>query len=510
MINKKAINKKVIKQKKVKSTDGVIGNSVWHNDSFNIDRPLLKLTNVTKKFGTIVAVKDISFEVRKGERIGLIGANGSGKTTISEIIAGLTKPSSGDVEYGFNILVSRRKELSAEKTRFKHAKRAANNVKNTQLKQNDLDLKKAKKDKNAHKKISIAQDERAEIISEYSIDFKNIQNDHDEVVKKLKNEMLEAKKKYKLDLAKYKIDIKKLKNDLKIETSKSGLSEEEIEKSNKDFEEKATKLHFEIAISRATVNYRNGKVKLRMTELVKQRRKVYEKVIKYTRFFEVLNKKRLAKYRQSDKYKNAVLEYKRIDGLIRDLKFVKVPKEKIGMQFQDSIYPSGLTLRNIINFAIRLHKLPISEDEVYQMLKIFQMEDFYKRDSRSLSGGQRQKLNIFLALLHKPELIILDELSTGLDLSAREEIIRFVNNILKEKNVASILISHHMDEIEALCDRVIVFDNGTLYKDTSIAEIKKEYGSMADFMRWIINNGHKNKKIDEPVSIIDKLKEVIQ
>ncbi len=169
------------------------------------------------------------------------------------------------------------------------------------------------------------------------------------------------------------------------------------------------------------------------------------------------------------------------------------PQEKIGMQFQDSNYPSGLTIKDIIKFAINVHKIKISNKELANLLNIFQMTDFYNRPSRSLSGGQRQKLNILLSVLHKPKLVIFDELSTGLDVLARDEIIKFSDTLLRQNGISAILISHHVEEIERICDKVIVLDHGKVIKRATIVDIKKQHGTLEEFLKKIIQAGNKTQ-----------------
>ena len=166
--------------------------------------------------------------------------------------------------------------------------------------------------------------------------------------------------------------------------------------------------------------------------------------------------------------------------------FESSPKERLGMQFQQSDYPSGLTVKDIVLFARNLRKLTISQEELFDLLKIFQMEEFYFRKVRSLSGGQRQKLNILLSIIHNPRLLILDELSTGLDISAREDIIKFTNDLLNRRKMTSIVISHHMEEIKALCDRVIILDRGKIDSIMSVKDIEKKYGSLSEYARKVI------------------------
>ncbi len=165
----------------------------------------------------------------------------------------------------------------------------------------------------------------------------------------------------------------------------------------------------------------------------------------------------------------------------------KVPQEKIGMQFQDASYPSGLSIKDVIKFAQKVHGLKMSKKELKSLLRVFQIDDFYNKKPRSLSGGQRQKLNIFMSILHKPELVILDELSTGLDISAREEIISFTKQLIRQNGLSAIVISHQMEELKDLCDRLIILDKGKVKLETTIKEIEKKQ-PLADFMRKLIND----------------------
>lgn len=161
-------------------------------------------------------------------------------------------------------------------------------------------------------------------------------------------------------------------------------------------------------------------------------------------------------------------------------------KEGIGMQFQQSTYPSGLIVKDIISFAINLRKIVMSNSEIKEILRIFQMDDLYRRKVRFLSGGQKQKLNILLSVLHKPKLVILDELSTGLDISAREDIINFTSKLLVKNEMTAIIISHHMAEIKSLCSKVIVLKNGAIDIISTIDELEAQHGPLENYVKKII------------------------
>ncbi|BDT04824.1 ATP-binding cassette domain-containing protein [Spiroplasma ixodetis] len=99
-----------------------------------------------------------------------------------------------------------------------------------------------------------------------------------------------------------------------------------------------------------------------------------------------------------------------------------------------------------------------------------------------LSGGQQQRLNILLSVIHKPDLVILDEVSTGLDIEVKEEIFDFLQKNIVEKNVAMILVTHNMSEIEHFCTRIIYMHDGDIIEKRTVKEVVKEYGSVHNYI----------------------------
>ena len=166
-------------------------------------------------------------------------------------------------------------------------------------------------------------------------------------------------------------------------------------------------------------------------------------------------------------------------------------KEKIGIQFQDSSYPSGLSVKDLVSFARNLHKIKMDNFELKRLLQKFQMGDIYRRKVRSLSGGQRQKINVLLSIIHKPKIVILDELTTGLDILAREEVIDFTKKLIDDQSISVIIVSHQMDEIKALASRVVVLSNGKIVKDEPIASIEKTHKSLSKYMLELISSNQR-------------------
>ena len=108
--------------------------------------------------------------------------------------------------------------------------------------------------------------------------------------------------------------------------------------------------------------------------------------------------------------------------------------------------------------------------DYHQLLESFGLNDLRKSFVSKLSGGERQKLSVVLALIGNPEIVFLDELTTGLDVVARREVWRTLKH-LKEQGLTIFLTTHYMEEAEALCDRVCIINSGKKLAEGSINEV---------------------------------------
>lgn len=153
-------------------------------------------------------------------------------------------------------------------------------------------------------------------------------------------------------------------------------------------------------------------------------------------------------------------------------------KEYIGIQFQDSSYPVGIKVRQVIKFITKISKISINKDTLNAMLCIFGIDEFYNKKASSLSGGQQQRLNCLLAILNKPKFIILDELSTGLDVTIRNKIKTFIKEYAKENNITILIVSHDMDEVDYIADRIVIMKKGNIYLDMDKSDVIKKYKTL--------------------------------
>lgn len=165
----------------------------------------------------------------------------------------------------------------------------------------------------------------------------------------------------------------------------------------------------------------------------------------------------------------------------------------IGIQFQKSSYPLFYKVIDIVKFFIEAAGMKLTNEEIDVKLKEFQLLEVKKQDAIGLSGGQQQRLNILLGLIHKPKLLLLDELSTGLDVDSRTRMKSFVKDQLKELGGTMILVSHNPDEIEYLADRIITINGGLIFEDITMKEIKKNHRSFEDYVTDLFINRFKSE-----------------
>ncbi|AHB36486.1 ATP-binding cassette domain-containing protein [Spiroplasma apis] len=133
--------------------------------------------------------------------------------------------------------------------------------------------------------------------------------------------------------------------------------------------------------------------------------------------------------------------------------------------FQETSFDNEINLKQIANFYNELFKASANIDELFQ---IFELDDFKKAKYAKLSGGQKQKFKLLISFINKPNLLLLDELTTSLDYQWRKKIINLIKEYLNKNKVTLILVSHDVSEVASLCKRVVYLEKGNIVKDIAL------------------------------------------
>lgn len=117
------------------------------------------------------------------------------------------------------------------------------------------------------------------------------------------------------------------------------------------------------------------------------------------------------------------------------------------------------------------------EKNLKEFTKILELKELLQTPTRKLSLGQRMRCDLAAALLHEPQVVFLDEPTIGLDINAKEAVREFIKHVNRERKTTFILTTHDMYDIEELCRRVIVIDQGSKIYDGPLENLRKRYAS---------------------------------
>lgn len=147
--------------------------------------------------------------------------------------------------------------------------------------------------------------------------------------------------------------------------------------------------------------------------------------------------------------------------------------KKIGVQLQETEYPTKIKVEELCRLFASFYDRPADWNLLLSQLNL---DGKRNRFVRKLSGGEKQRLSILLSLMGRPKLLVLDEITTGLDPEVRQNMWLSFENIRKS-GVSMIMVSHYLDEVEALADKILYLEKGNT----------RFFGTQQDFRSYVKN-----------------------
>ena len=153
-------------------------------------------------------------------------------------------------------------------------------------------------------------------------------------------------------------------------------------------------------------------------------------------------------------------------------------REKIGFALQEAGLDNLATTSELITFHINLFGFPKSEisKKVEESLTLLDLHDYADQMIPELSGGTQRRLDLAVSLVHNPELLILDEPTTGLDPVHRADLWNLLRKLRDERGLTLVLSTHYMEEADVLCDRIAIIDSGEIVAIDTPDKLKKSVG----------------------------------
>ncbi len=166
----------------------------------------------------------------------------------------------------------------------------------------------------------------------------------------------------------------------------------------------------------------------------------------------------------------------------------------LGISLQETHFFDKLKVKETAQLFASFYN--IKDERVDEILHLVNLTEKAKAFVKHLSGGQRQRLALGLALINKPEIILLDEPTTGLDPTARREIWDILFKLKKENKITMILTTHYMEEADYLCDKIVILDKGNILAQGTVDELLSKTGS-TELIEFSVEEGNDTVALPE-------------
>jgi molybdate transport system ATP-binding protein len=139
---------------------------------------------------------------------------------------------------------------------------------------------------------------------------------------------------------------------------------------------------------------------------------------------------------------------------------IKPEKRNIGLVFQDARLFSHLTVEGNLQFALKRAKKPLFE--LAEVVQWFGLDELRKESVSTLSGGQKQRVAVARAIIHSPDLLLLDEPFVSLDMPSRKALLKCLKNVYQQTRLPMIFVSHDINDIRQLCKQLLLMEQGEI------------------------------------------------
>ncbi|AMX56973.1 ABC transporter ATP-binding protein [Leptospira borgpetersenii serovar Hardjo] len=160
-------------------------------------------------------------------------------------------------------------------------------------------------------------------------------------------------------------------------------------------------------------------------------------------------------------------------------------RAKVGLALQETRFMDRITVRETLNLFGTFYKS--KKQRLNEILELINLEEKQNTYVSNLSGGQRQRLALGVSILNYPEILFLDEPTTGLDPGARRDVWKILN-CLRQDKTTMILTTHYMEEAEILCEKIIIMDHGKILDQGTLTDLLGRTGS-GEIIRFSMEDG---------------------
>ena len=162
---------------------------------------------------------------------------------------------------------------------------------------------------------------------------------------------------------------------------------------------------------------------------------------------------------------------------------------KVGTLIENAVAYEYLSAADNLKLVARYYK-DVDQERIEQVLELVGLEKYKKEKVANFSTGMKQRLGLAMAIIAKPELIILDEPTNGLDIEGMHDIRTIIQRLAKEEEITFFISSHLAHEIELICNRIGIINNGELIVEGTVKELLADGESMEDFfIKQVRNEG---------------------